>query len=46
VLTRIEIDRFKTFRDFALDVPPFLVVLGRNGAGKSNLSTRSGSFPG
>jgi predicted ATPase len=38
VLTRIEIDGFKTFRDFALDLPPFLVVLGRNGTGKSNLS--------
>ncbi|WP_213454191.1 AAA family ATPase [Rhizomonospora bruguierae] len=37
MLTRIEIDGFKTFRDFALDVPPFLVVLGRNAAGKSNL---------
>jgi predicted ATPase len=37
VLTRIEIDGFKTFRDFALDVPPFLVVLGRNASGKSNL---------
>jgi predicted ATPase len=37
VLTRIEIDGFKTFRDFRLDVPPFLVVLGRNASGKSNL---------
>jgi predicted ATPase len=37
VLTRIEIDGFKTFRDFALDLPPFLVLLGPNGAGKSNL---------
>jgi predicted ATPase len=37
VLTRIEIDGFKTFKDFALDVPPFLVVLGQNAAGKSNL---------
>jgi predicted ATPase len=37
MLTRIEIDGFKTFRDFALDVPPFLVVVGRNAAGKSNL---------
>ncbi|SNY12252.1 AAA family ATPase [Paractinoplanes atraurantiacus] len=37
MLTRIEIDGFKTFRDFALDLPPFLVVLGRNGTGKSNL---------
>jgi hypothetical protein len=30
VLTRLEIDGFKTFRDFALDVPPFMVVLCRN----------------
>lgn len=37
MLTRIEIDGFKTFKDFALDVPPFLVVLGPNAAGKSNL---------
>lgn len=37
MLTRIEIDGFKTFRDFALDLPPFLVVLGQNGSGKSNL---------
>lgn len=37
MLTRIEIDGFKTFRGFSLDVPPFLVILGRNAAGKSNL---------
>lgn len=37
MLTRLEIDGFKTFRDFTLDVPPFLVVLGRNASGKSNL---------
>ena len=37
MLTRIEIDGFKTFQGFALDVPPFLVVLGRNASGKSNL---------
>ncbi|MBB5869753.1 putative ATPase [Allocatelliglobosispora scoriae] len=37
MLTRIEIDGFKTFRDFSLDVPPFLVLLGRNASGKSNL---------
>jgi predicted ATPase len=37
VLTRIEIDGFKTFRAFELDLPPFLVVLGRNASGKSNL---------
>jgi predicted ATPase len=37
VLTRIEIDGFKSFRDFTLDIPPFLVIIGRNAAGKSNL---------
>ena len=37
MLTRIEIDGFKTFRTFSLDIPPFLVVLGRNASGKSNL---------
>lgn len=37
MLTRIEIDGFKTFREFALDLPPFMVLLGPNGAGKSNL---------
>lgn len=37
MLTRIEIDGFKSFRDFTLDVPPFLVIIGRNAAGKSNL---------
>ena len=37
MLTRLEIDGFKTFRSFALDLPPFLVVLGRNASGKSNL---------
>lgn len=37
MLTRIEIDGFKTFRDFAMDIPPFMVVLGRNASGKSNL---------
>ena len=37
MLTKIEIDGFKSFRDFALDIPPFLVIIGRNAAGKSNL---------
>ncbi|MEU7616027.1 AAA family ATPase [Micromonospora rifamycinica] len=37
MLTRIEIDGFKSFRDFSLDIPPFLVIIGRNAAGKSNL---------
>ncbi|MET7478561.1 AAA family ATPase [Streptomyces sp. NPDC005648] len=37
MITRIEIDGFKTFEDFSLDVSPFLVLLGANGSGKSNL---------
>lgn len=37
MLTRIEIDGFKTFESFALDLSPFLVVLGPNATGKSNL---------
>ncbi|MGW0834507.1 AAA family ATPase [Streptomyces prunicolor] len=37
MITRIEIDGFKTFDDFSLDVPSFLVLLGANGSGKSNL---------
>jgi hypothetical protein len=37
VITRIEIDGFKSFVDFKLDVPPFLVVMGENAGGKSNL---------
>jgi predicted ATPase len=37
MLTKIEIDGFKSFANFALDVPPFLAVIGANSAGKSNL---------
>ncbi|GAA1762444.1 AAA family ATPase [Nonomuraea bangladeshensis] len=37
MLTRIEIDGFKSFLDFALDVPPFLALVGPNSSGKSNL---------
>jgi predicted ATPase len=37
MLTRIEIDGFKTFEGFHLDLGPFLVVLGPNASGKSNL---------
>jgi len=37
VLTRIEIDGFKTFRGFALDLEPFNVIAGANASGKSNL---------
>ncbi|AOS65344.1 AAA family ATPase [Actinoalloteichus hymeniacidonis] len=37
MLTRMEIDGFKSFANFAVDLPPFLVVLGQNASGKSNL---------
>ena len=37
MLTRIEIDGFKTFENFTLDLAPFTVILGNNAAGKSNL---------
>jgi predicted ATPase len=37
MLTRIEIDGFKTFEAFELDLAPFLVILGPNASGKSNL---------
>jgi predicted ATPase len=36
MLSRIEIDGFKTFHNFVLDVPPFLAIVGSNAAGKSN----------
>jgi len=37
MITRIEIDGFKTFQDFTLDLLPFQVIVGQNGSGKSNL---------
>lgn len=37
MLTRIEIDGFKTFQGFALDLQPFNVIAGANASGKSNL---------
>jgi predicted ATPase len=37
MLTRIEIDGFKTFEQFALDLGSFMVILGANASGKSNL---------
>src|SRR5262245_21807141 len=36
MLTRIEIDGFKTFEGFQMDLNPFQVILGPNAAGKSN----------
>jgi predicted ATPase len=37
MLTRIEIDGFKTFENFVLDLQPFSAVVGPNASGKSNL---------
>lgn len=37
MLTRIEISGFKSFEDFSLDFGPFMVILGPNASGKSNI---------
>lgn len=37
VLTRLEVDGFKSLRDFAVDLEPFTVLIGPNSAGKSNI---------
>lgn len=37
MITRIEIDGFKSFSNFAVDLKPFQVLIGPNGVGKSNL---------
>ena len=37
MITRIEIDGFKTFQEFGLDLGPFMAIVGPNGSGKSNL---------
>jgi predicted ATPase len=37
VLTRLEVDGFKSLRDFAVDLEPFTVFIGPNSAGKSNI---------
>ncbi len=37
MITRIELDGFKTFQDFFLNLAPLQVIVGANGAGKSNL---------
>lgn len=37
MITRIEIDGFKSLRDFAVDLEPLTVFIGPNSAGKSNI---------
>jgi predicted ATPase len=37
MITKIEIDGFKTFEKFSMDLAPFVIIAGTNGSGKSNL---------
>jgi predicted ATPase len=37
MITRVEIDGFKTFKDFSVELAPFQVIVGPNESGKSNL---------
>lgn len=37
MITRIEIDGFKSFKDFSVDLAPLTVIAGPNASGKSNL---------
>ncbi|AUX25784.1 hypothetical protein SOCEGT47_063360 [Sorangium cellulosum] len=37
MITRIEVDGFKSLRGFALDLEPLTAIVGASGAGKSNL---------
>src|SRR5690348_8521510 len=37
MITQIEIDGFKTFKDFKVELAPFQIIVGPNGSGKSNL---------
>lgn len=37
MLTRLEIDGFKSLRDFEIDLEPLTVLVGPNGAGNSNI---------
>jgi predicted ATPase len=39
VVTRIEIDGFKTFRGFELELRPFMVIAGANATGSPICST-------
>lgn len=37
MITRLEVDGFKSLRGFSVDLEPFTVLIGPNGAGKSNI---------
>ncbi len=36
MITKLEIDGFKTFENFKIELSPFVVIAGANGSGKSN----------
>ncbi|WP_069471371.1 AAA family ATPase [Candidatus Marithrix sp. Canyon 246] len=37
MITKIEIDGFKTFSNLKIELSPFVIIAGANGSGKSNL---------
>jgi len=37
MITKLEIDGFKTFENFKIELSPFVAIAGANGSGKSNL---------
>jgi predicted ATPase len=37
MITKLEINGFKTFENFKITLSPLVVIAGANGAGKSNL---------
>lgn len=37
ILTRLEIDNFKSLNDFDIDIHPFSVIVGNNASGKSSI---------
>lgn len=37
MITKLEINGFKTFEDFTITFKPFVIIAGSNGSGKSNL---------
>ncbi|KYF50476.1 hypothetical protein BE04_24270 [Sorangium cellulosum] len=37
MITRLEVDGFKSLREFSVDFEPFTVLVGPNSAGKSNI---------
>jgi AAA15 family ATPase/GTPase len=37
MITRLEVDGFKSLRNFAVDLEPLTVFVGPNSAGKSNI---------